>query len=214
MTRDHTVPPDFDDDSLDAQGARLNGAADEGEPYATYRARHAEQEREAIREGHADALVRCLTADEFFAPESDANLVVPALGICPGPPLGLIGQAYAGKTIAALSFGLSVALKRALWGVWSVQQGPWLHLDYEQGRRHTKSRVRRLARGMGVDDEQLRALIVAGVIRIAVFPDLRLTTDKAADHFKRAFEGVRLVTCDSLRMMLGGVDETHRRCAG
>jgi hypothetical protein len=153
------------------------------------------------------SLVRCLTADEFFAAESTANLVVPSLGICPGPPTGFVGQAYVGKTIVAFSFGLSVALGRNMWGVWPVQQGPWLHLDYEQGRRHTKARIHRLARGFGVPDELLRELIANGTIRIAVLPDLRLTTDRAADHFKRAFEGARLVTCDSLRPMLGGVDE-------
>jgi RecA-family ATPase len=36
---------------------------------------------------------------------------------------------------------------------------------------------------------------------------LNLTTDKAIDHFKREFEGVRLVTCDSLRCMIGAVSE-------
>lgn len=45
------------------------------------------------------------------------------------------------------------------------------------------------------------------MIRIAVLPDLRLDTANAVEHFKRAFDGVRLVTCDSLRVMLGGLDE-------
>jgi hypothetical protein len=152
-------------------------------------------------------LVLCLTADEFFAAESPAKLVVPALGICPGPPTGIVGQTYVGKTITGLSLGLSVALGRPLWGTWSVQQGPWLHMDYEQGRRHTKKRIHRLARAFGISDEQLRGRITDGTIRIAVFPDLRLTTVNATDHFRRAFEGVRIVTCDSLRMMLGAVDE-------
>jgi hypothetical protein len=158
--------------------------------------------------------IRCLTSDEFFAAESTANLVVPALGICPGPPTGLVGQSYVGKTIVALSFGLSVALGRDLWGMWRARQGSWLHLDYEQGRRHTKSRIHRLARGFGVTDDELRALIDGHTIRIAILPDLRLTTDKASDHFKRAFEGVSFVTCDSLRPMLAGVDENSSQVRG
>jgi RecA-family ATPase len=175
-----------------------------GTPYSEYRAA---QEDES-------AIVRCMTADEFFAVESSANLVVPALGICPGPPTGLVGQAYVGKTIVALAGGMAVALGRELWGTWRVQQGAWLHLDYEQGRRHTKARIRRLARGFGVSDEELRALIAAGTIRIAVHPELRLTTAKAVDHYVRAFDGVRFVTCDSLRPMLGGVDENSSQVRG
>jgi hypothetical protein len=196
---DEGPPPWPDDYEVPGNGNGspvANGSAP-GEPYSTYKA----DERAKA------ATVQCLTADEFFCPESTASLVVRGLGICPGPPTGLVGQAYTGKTITALSFGLSVALGKPLWGLWPVQQGPWLHLDYEQGRRHTKARVRRLALGFGVADDELRGLIAAGTIRIAVFPALRLTTDKAADHYRRAFEGVRLVTCDSLRPMLGGIDE-------
>jgi Mn-dependent DtxR family transcriptional regulator len=178
--------------------AKANGVRGaNGSPYSEFRERQADEA----------GFVRCMTADEFFAVESAANLVVPALGICPGPPTGLVGQAYVGKTIVALAAGMAVALGRELWGTWRVQQGAWLHLDYEQGRRHTKARVRRLARAFGVSDDEVRALIATGIIRIAVHPELRLTTAKAADHYTRAFEGVRFVTCDSLRPMLGGVDE-------
>src|SRR5437016_3447989 len=70
--------------------------------------------------------IRCLTADEFFAAEPPAALVVPALGICAGPTTGIVGQAYVGKTIIAMSCGLSIALGKPLWGTWSVTQGPWL----------------------------------------------------------------------------------------
>jgi hypothetical protein len=174
-----------------------------------YFAQHgAEALYDVVRRAEAPpALVRLLTAEEFFAEEPESSLVVPDLGICAGPPLGLVGQLYTGKTIAALSFGLSVALGRSLWGLWSVQQGPWLHLDHEQGKRHTKARIRRLAHGFGVSDEEVRHLIGTKQIRVCVFPELNLTTQGAIDHYKKAFEGVRLVTCDSLRPMLGGVDE-------
>jgi hypothetical protein len=112
-----------------------------------------------------------------------------------------------GKTIVALALGMAIALGRPLWELWNVSRGPWLHLDYEQGRRHTKARIHRLARGFGVSDEELRELIEVGTVRIVVMPDLRLTTPNATDHFRRVFDGVRLVTCDSLRVMLGGIDE-------
>jgi hypothetical protein len=184
-----------------------NDASLNGTPYSVHKA----AERLTVTE---QAPVRCMTADDFFAAETSANLVVPALGICPGPPTGLVGQSYVGKTIVAFAAGLSIALGRDLWGAWRTQQGPWLHLDYEQGRRHTKSRIRRIARGFGLSDDELRSLIEAGTIRIAVYPDLRLTSDNAVDHYRRAFEGVRFVTCDSLRPMLGGVDENSSQVRG
>ncbi len=152
-------------------------------------------------------LLQYLSAEDFFAEESDTNLVVPALGLCSGPPTGIIGQQYSGKTIATFSFGLSVASGKDLWGLWRVKSGAWLHLDYEQGKRHTKKRIRRLARALGLADEELRQLLESRRVRIAIFPELNLTTEKAVDHFKREFEGVRLVTCDSLRCMIGAVNE-------
>lgn len=209
-----TATPPIDFETPMPSNANGHGPYPDGTPYSDFRDAQAERERAAVDEAKHGALVRCLTADEFFTAETTANLVVPDLGICPGPPTGFIGQAYVGKTITALSFGMSVALGKPAWGLWSVQQGPWLHLDYEQGRRHTKARIHRLARGFGVSDEELRALIADRVIRIAVLPDLRLGTPKAADHFKRVFEGVRLVTCDSLRPMLGGVDENSSQVRG
>jgi len=158
-------------------------------------------------------LVRLLTADEFFAAETVESLPVPHLGIGPGPVTGVVGQTYAGKSITTCSLGISIATGKPLWGTWRVQQGVWLHTD-EQGRRQTKKLIHRLARGQGVSDEELRALIACGTIRIAILPDLRLTTDKATEHFRRLFEGVRMVTCDSLRPMLGGVDENSSQVRG
>lgn len=181
----------------------------EGEHYP-----HATPEQLEAAKVTSAPLVRLLSADEFFAAEVVESLPIPALGIGPGPVNGMVGQTYAGKTIASCSMGLSVALGKDLWGAWRVQQGPWLHLDYEQGRRQTKKLIHRLARGQGITDEQLRALIAGGTIRIAILPDLRLTTDKASEHFRRVFEGVRLVTCDSLRPMLGGLDENSSQVRG
>ncbi len=158
--------------------------------------------------------VRCLNADEFFAAENVESLTIPALGIGAGPVNGWIGQAWSGKTISICSMGLAVATGKPLWGTWNVHRGPWLHLDYEMGRRQTKKTIHRLARGLGIIDDDLRELISDGFIRVAILPDLRLTSDQAADQFRRAFAGVRLVTCDSLRPMLGGLDENSSQVRG
>ena len=50
--------------------------------------------------GPRPAALRCLTADEFFAAESPANLVVPALGICPGPPTGFVGRHLSARRLS------------------------------------------------------------------------------------------------------------------
>lgn len=193
----------------------MNGVADFAGPIVPHeengagypRATAGQIARAAIEGATPMPLVHYLSGADLFAEESDANLVVPALGLCSGPPVGIIGQQYSGKTIATLSFGLSVAAGKDLWGTWRVKRGPWLHLDYEQGKRHTKKRIRRLARAMGIPDEELRQFIDDRTVRIAIFPELNLTTEKAVDHFKKEFEGVRLVTCDSLRCMIGAVNE-------
>lgn len=148
-----------------------------------------------------------LSPEELFAPEQSSDCVVPHLGICAGPPTGLVGEAYSGKSLASTALGLSVASGFPLWNKWRVKEGVWLYLDYEQGRRHTKNRIRRVARGMGLSDEELRYLVESRRIRVAVFPELNLTSEKATDHYRKLLEGVTVVTCDSLRVMLGGVDE-------
>ena len=146
--------------------------------------------------------VDLLGVDEIFAPQADANMLVPALGISPGAPTALVGQGYVGKTILATSVGLSVATGRALWSVYRVRQGRVLSLDYEQGKRVTSIRTQRLARGMGIDREELRATMSWGIL-----PRLRLTTPDAEEHFSRLFDGYALVILDALKGLTPGVEE-------
>ena len=151
--------------------------------------------------------VPILPTERFFSGAITTPAIIPGIGFRNGPPFGLFGQAYVGKTIMALSMGLSVALGRDLWGRWPVKQGSWLHLDYEQGEHISVGRIRRLLRGFGVSDEELRDLLDRGVIRLSVYPSLLLTMPKADDHLRKSFEGITIVTCDSLRQMLGDMDE-------
>jgi hypothetical protein len=148
------------------------------------------------------ALVPFLSFEDLFAPEPDAKLIVPALGLAPGPPSGLWGQGYVGKTIVAFSTGLSIATGRDLWGLFGVKKGRWLHLDHEQGRRHTKKRIQRLVAAMGIDPDELR-----GQMEVSVYPRLNLTTDGAEDLYKRLFAGFDFVTIDALKGVTPGVDE-------
>lgn len=146
--------------------------------------------------------VTFLDFDDLIAPEPDANLIVPALGLGPGPVSGFWGQGYGGKTITAMSAGVSVATGKPLFGVYSCRRGVWAHFDHEQGRRHTKRRFVRLMVGMGLHPEEAR-----GRARIAIYPRLNLTTKQAEDAYARLLDGVDFATIDALRGVTPGIDE-------
>ena len=147
-------------------------------------------------------LVQFIDHDDLFAPEPKANLLVSDLGIAPGPPTGFFGQSYVGKTIVQMSGGMAVALGRDFWGLYRVRGGLWVHFDYEQGRRRSKTLVQRLAAGFGVTKEDLR-----GKLRVTVYPPLNLTSAGAVDHYAHAFDGAAVVTLDALKGLTPGVDE-------
>ena len=147
-------------------------------------------------------LVSFLSDDDVFTPEPPSNLLVPALGLAAGPPVGLFGQGYVGKTIIAMSLGLSVALGRPLWGLHTVRRGAYVHFDHEQGRRLTKARVQRLTAGLAAGKEDLRDRL-----KIAIYPRLTLVTPNAEDHYTRVFEGHAVAVIDALKGITPGVDE-------
>jgi len=198
---DHApIGPD-DLDAMDAaDDAHMNGAGHgsidfgapagngTGDPYSQYKAE--------------EPLVRFIDHDDLFAPEPKANLLVSDLGVGPGPPTGIFGQSYVGKTIVAMAGGMAIALGREFWGLYHVRGGLWVHVDYEQGRRRTKTLVQRLAAGFGATKEDLR-----GKLRVAVYPPLNLTMAGAIDHYARAFDGAAVATLDALKGLTPGVDE-------
>lgn len=147
-------------------------------------------------------LVEFLEHDDLFVEDEEADLVIPALGIGPGFPTGIFGQGYVGKTIVAMTIGMSVALGVKLWGVHDVKPGVYVHLDHDQGRSVTKQRLRRVAAAMGAGREETR-----GKLRVAVYPRLALTTPAAIDHYARAFDGARIAAIDALRRVIPGLNE-------
>jgi len=187
-----------------APHARTNGGHTNGAGFVAPAATAAALDAATIPSPGA---IHVLTTEQLFAEEISDSLLLPKLGIGSGPPIGIVGQAYAGKSLLSLSLGLSVSFERPVWGAWKARQGSWLHLDYDQGRRHTKSRIHRLALGLGISPDELRAGHDGGAFAIAIYPELLLTNPKALQLLCKAFEGKSLVTLDALRPMLGGVDE-------
>jgi AAA domain len=133
---------------------------------------------------------------------ANENLVVPDLGIGAGPPVGVFGQGYVGKTILCMSLGMSVALGRPAWGKYRVRRGVWVHFDYEQGRKETKRRVQRIAAAFGVGREETRDLL-----HVAVYPEVNLTTPDAVQHYVEAMHGASIATIDALKGITPGVEE-------
>lgn len=152
--------------------------------------------------GALDALVHRIPYDDLFADEPDVVPVISAIGLAPGVISAIFGAGFVGKTLIAMSVGLSIASGRPLWGLFSVVRGRWLHLDYEQGRRHTKRRIVRLMRGMGLDREEMR-----GWFDVAIFPRLNLTLTDAENLFAELFRGYAIVTIDALRGVIPGIKE-------
>lgn len=143
-----------------------------------------------------------LPFDDIWTPEPDSNLIIPALGIAPGPAHLVTGSWYTGKTLLLATMGLAVAAGANLFGLYATKQGKWVHFDHEMGRRHLKRYIQRLRAGMQLDVEKLR-----GNVSLRVLPSLNLTTADAIDHYTRILDGCAMATIDPLRAATPGEDE-------
>jgi hypothetical protein len=143
-----------------------------------------------------------LPFDELWTPEPEANLVVPAMGLAPGPVHLVTGSWYTGKTLFLITLGLAIASGRDAFGVHRVKRGKWMHFDHEMGRRHMKRYLQRLRVGLGIDPEELR-----DHMSVRVLPRLNLCTPDAVEHYTRLLTGYSFATFDPLRAATPGADE-------
>ncbi len=160
-------------------------------------------------------------ADEIFAPMPPANYICSDLDICPGAPTLIAGYGYSGKTTAAMSLALDVALYlymiRKLGAISAVLNPPkmWehfpllrggrvLHLDYEMGRRLVCEKYQRLLRGhsSGATVDDLRGLLEAMIL-----PVFYLDQPETEAVLSKMCEGVTLCLIDSLRACAPNVEE-------
>lgn len=142
-------------------------------------------------------------AHELAIPVDAVPWLVEELDLCPGAPLLLCGDGYTGKTLAAQSLALSVAMGWPVWDAFRVHNpGRVIHLDYEQGRRLTTERYQRLARGFG---EDLRA--AQGKLALSALPVTKLGGSDASSMLAKVADGAALVIVDSLRACSDPLDE-------
>lgn len=144
-----------------------------------------------------------LGVDELFAPLEPIPWLVEGLGIAPGAPTMFAGYGFSGKTLAAQSLALSVAVGRAAWSSLSVARaGRCVHLDFEQGRRLTRERYQRLAQAMGISRDELD-----GWLEASVFPAGSLCDPTVFDELCRLCDGAALLVVDSLRASAPSLEE-------
>ncbi len=125
------------------------------------------------------------------------------IGLAPGAVSLFAGYGYSRKTMALQSLGLSVAVGKSVWGIWSCRKGSFVHLDYEQGRRLTQERYQRLARGMGTEIGELEPTSM----RACIMPRAYLDEGDIGDRLVRLLEGASFVLIDSLRAAFPHADE-------
>lgn len=133
----------------------------------------------------------------------DVPWLVEPLRLAPGAITVFAGRGYSRKTLSAQALALSVACGLPVWEEEPCTRGEVVHLDYEQGRRLTADRYRRIARSMGANplDYGEKAL------RLGDLPRPSLSQEAAVDSLQREIEGARLVIVDSLSASMPGQDE-------
>lgn len=144
-----------------------------------------------------------LSAAEVAEPLAPVSWLCNGLRLAPGAAVCFAGYGYSRKTLAAQALAFAVMAKRHAFGVFSVEQGLVVHLDYEQGRRLTSERYQRMARADGVTMAGL-----GNVLRLACLPPIYIDTDGVEDSLMRLCDGARLLVVDSLRAAAPSADES------
>jgi hypothetical protein len=157
---------------------------------------------QAPKASAAQQLAPELPFDEIWTKEPDVSLVIPGLGICPGPAHLVAGSWYTGKTLFLMAMGFAVASGRPLFGLHFVKQGKWTHFDHEMGKRGSKRYMQRIQAGLDFPTEEMR-----GNLSLRILPKLNLCTPGAVDIYCELLEGSSICTIDPLRAAAPGQDE-------
>lgn len=155
-----------------------------------------------VEPSRAEQLAPETPFDKLWAPIPEVSLVIPAMGICPGPAHLVAGSWYTGKTLFLLAMGLAVASGSDVFGLWRAQRGKWIHFDHEMGERAFFKYIQRVRAGLGIEAEAVR-----GNVSARLLPKLNLCTPDAVDMYCELLSGRALCTIDPLRAAAPGQDE-------
>lgn len=144
-----------------------------------------------------------ISGDELFADLGPVPYVIPALDIAPGAVTLAAGAGFVGKSVTWQDALVSVATDGHVWGHFEVQaRGRVAHLDFEQGRRLTQTRYRRIAAARGTDLELLKENL-----SFVIHPPDYIDADTAVDIYSRELEGHVMALIDPFRAAAPSVEE-------
>lgn len=118
-----------------------------------------------------------------------------------GAPHIIAGYGYSGKTLSMQAVLLSLLSGKGVWGGYSTRLSKWCHVDFEQGRRLTQRRYKRLANAMGIDLTTL-----GDSINLVTMPPISLKPT-FRDDWCFLMDGQDGILIDSLRAATAGQDE-------
>src|SRR5687768_4469826 len=95
-----------------------------------------------------------------------------------------------------------IATGTRVFGMHPVRQGRVMHLDYEQGRRLTRTRYQRLAAALGLPGDALR-----GRVKLRHLPPVNLVTTGFEQALLARVDGYSVCLIDSLRAATPGINE-------
>jgi AAA domain len=147
-----------------------------------------------IPEPHTSSLFPTINAHDMMIPDGPIPWICKDLRIAPGAVTIVGGAGFGGKTITLQALAVAVATGTAFLGKFDTVKGRVLHLDYEQGKRLTKARYRRLSASVGVqlldcDKDDLRCAVLPAA----------LSSDKAREHLTMLTDGCSLCIVDAFR---------------
>jgi hypothetical protein len=135
--------------------------------------------------------------------------LVQGFNIAPGAPTIIAGYGGLGKSMLAQYLVLCIATGRRVFDRHDVRQGRVMHLDYEQGRRLTRTRYQRLAAALGLPAGALK-----GKLKLRHLPPVNLVTPGFEQALLHRVDGFSVCLVDSLRAATPGLKENDSEIRG
>ncbi len=152
--------------------------------------------------GDADAWGDEHEIDDITRELEAVEWLVQGFNIAPGAPTIIAGYGGLGKSMLAQYIVLCVATGRRVFDRHDVRHGRAMHLDYEQGRRLTRTRYQRIAAALGLPAGALKDRL-----KLRHLPPVNLVTPGFEQALLRRVDGFSVCLVDSLRAATPGLKE-------